>query len=693
MPQLKNLVFTLITVLVVPLVFFLLIEVGLTAAGVGKSYAYFKEIEIQGEIHFQENSDFADQFYPASLNVGPLQNTFLAAPSENRLRVLILGGSAAMGFPHKNHGVDRLLAAQLQAMLPGKEIEVINTAMTAVNSHVVYEVARTLPHDVADFAIILMGNNEVVGPYGPGTMNQNFLSNLNAIRLLQGLKRLRLWQAIEGILSSTLQGDALADLEWQGMQMFVENGVALDDPRMADVYSQYETNLRDTVDLLTEKGMHVVLSTVPVNLRDSAPFLSVQNADLNEPEKQRFASVLETAWAQMDRGDWAGAAGAFQDAINIDAGFAEAHFGLAQALDRQDQYDSARSHYQQALNFDGLRFRADTEINQIIRSVAGELDADDAMFIDSDSIFNDASAPHVLGWNLLLEHVHYDFSGNALLADQFSQAIVEAVEQPFQPLPRAELAARVGYPNHETIENIKGLRAMAEQPPFPGQSNYAEFLDFLDTKLDETTREVGSPAAAFERRQAVVRAGTGDWRFHFEMAALAKFLRKTRQMEFHLKQLVALYPHNRETYINLVELLGRQGRWDDAVPYLETAMHYTRDREDLVTETKGFLGTALLRTGQAERAEEVLLSLPADYPENIGASFRAYGNLIRQARDDGKPEKVAEYVYDLKAYAADRIDEGANANYSRFNQRMSQLLTIAGYEAEAALWAKGLPSL
>ena len=276
MPQLKNLVFTLITVLVVPLVFFLLIEVGLTAAGVGKSYAYFKEIEIQGEIHFQENSDFADQFYPASLNVGPLQNTFLAAPSENRLRVLILGGSAAMGFPHKNHGVDRLLAAQLQAMLPGKEIEVINTAMTAVNSHVVYEVARTLPHDVADFAIILMGNNEVVGPYGPGTLNQNFLSNLNAIRLLQGLKRLRLWQAIEGILSSTLQGDAVADLEWQGMQMFVENGVALDDPRMADVYSQYETNLRDTVDLLTEKGMHVVLSTVPVNLRDSAPFLSVQ---------------------------------------------------------------------------------------------------------------------------------------------------------------------------------------------------------------------------------------------------------------------------------------------------------------------------------------------------------------------------------------------------------------------------------
>lgn len=693
MAQVKNLVFTIITALVVPLVFFLLLELGLAAAGVGTSYPYFKKIEIEGETHFQENSDFADQFYPPSLNVGPLQNTFLAAPSEDRLRVLILGGSAAMGFPHKNHGVDRLLAAQLKAMLPGKEIEVINTAMTAVNSHVVYEVARTLPSDVADFAIILMGNNEVVGPYGPGTLNQSFLSNLGAIRALQGLKRLRLWQAIEGVVNSTLEGDAMADLEWQGMQMFVDNGVALDDPRMADVYSHYEANLRDIVGLLNKKGMQVVLSTVPVNLRDSAPFLSVQNPDLDEAAKQQFESLLTSAWVQMDQGDWAGAADAFQDAIGIDAGFAEAHFGLAQALDRQGQYDSARSHYQQALDFDGLRFRADTEINRIIRSVADELGADDAIFVDSDNAFTQASTPHVPGWNLLLEHVHYDFSGNALLADRFSQAIVEAVEQPFQPLPRTELAARVGYPNHETIENIKGLRAMAEQPPFPGQSNYSEFIDFLDTKLEETTREVGSPAQVFERRQTVVRAGTGDWRFHFEMAALAKFLRKTRQMEFHLKQLIALYPHNRETYMNQVELLSRQGRWAEALPYLEAAMHYTRGREDFETETKGFLGTALLRTGQIERAEDILLSLPADYPSNIGASFRAYGNLIRQARDDGKPDKVADYVYELKAYAADRIDDGASNDYSRFNQRMSQLLTIAGYEAEAALWARGIPSL
>ena len=89
MPQVKNLVFTLITVLVVPLVFFLLIELGLTAAGVGKSYDYFHDIDIDGVRYYQDNPDFADQFYPPSLNVGPLANTFAVEPSDDRVRVLV----------------------------------------------------------------------------------------------------------------------------------------------------------------------------------------------------------------------------------------------------------------------------------------------------------------------------------------------------------------------------------------------------------------------------------------------------------------------------------------------------------------------------------------------------------------------------------------------------------------------------
>ena len=179
----------------VPLLFFVLLELGLTVAGVGTSFDYFYEIDINGEPHYQENPDFADQFYPSSLNIGPLENTFSKERSPELIRVYVLGGSAAQGFPYKNHGFDRLLAAQLRAALPSRKIEVINTAMTSINSHVVYAVARSIPKNSADFAVILMGNNEVVGPYGPGTFNQNFLSNISLIRGIQALKRTRTWQS------------------------------------------------------------------------------------------------------------------------------------------------------------------------------------------------------------------------------------------------------------------------------------------------------------------------------------------------------------------------------------------------------------------------------------------------------------------------------------------------------------------
>ena len=141
MPNARTTVFTFITVFVVPLLFFVLLELGLSVAGVGTSYDYFHEIDIDGELYYQENPDFADQFYPPSLNIGPRENTFAVERSPNQIRVYILGGSAAQGFPHRNHGLDRLLGAQLRAALPSLQVEVINTAMTSVNSHVVYDLS------------------------------------------------------------------------------------------------------------------------------------------------------------------------------------------------------------------------------------------------------------------------------------------------------------------------------------------------------------------------------------------------------------------------------------------------------------------------------------------------------------------------------------------------------------------------
>lgn len=691
MSNMRNKLFTIITVVVIPVLFFVLVEFALRLVGVGTHYQYFNQIDIDGEAFYQENPDFADQFYPPSLNVGPLQNTFAGERSDDRLRVFVLGGSAAMGFPHKNHGVDRLLAAQLRALFPNKDVEVVNTAMTSVNSHVVYQVAKTLPAESADVAVILMGNNEVVGPYGPGTFNQNFLSSLSAIRALQALKRTRLWQLLDSALSEVQSSDAKADLEWQGMQMFVDNGVAEDDPRMSAVYEHFEGNLRDIVDTLDAKGMHVVLSTVPVNLRQSAPFLSVSRDDISAGDQTKLTALRERAELQALNGRWREAQDLWQQAIALDAGHADSHFQLATSLENLGEYALARSHYERALDLDGLRFRADTRINAIIEGVAREYDSSQVSFVHSSKGFDRASAPYAPGWDLLVEHVHYDFSGNAVLASIFARAIARHLSPTTPPklLKPEEVAARIGFPNHETIENLKNLQGMAKQPPFPGQSNYQDYLAFLATELSSVKAEVGEPKDVVRRRQQVLVDGEGDWKLHFEMIALARHLKNKQAQYYHLDQLFKLYPHNRESYINLVTLLSQDGRWAEVIPLLERSLSYTRGREELIVEAVGWLGTAHLKTGNTVEATELLLSIPENYPDQIGMSLRAYGNLIKHSVDSSDTQTTQQYLTSLENYANTLVASGASDNYPRLNQRMTQLMTMGGDKAGAARWRAG----
>ena len=689
MPNVKNTLFTFITIVVVPLLFFAVLELGLTALGVGKSFDYFRKIDIDGRTYYQENPDFADQFYPPSLNIGPLENTFAEERSPDLLRVYILGGSAAQGFPHKNHGLDRLLAAQLRAALPSRQIEVINTAMTSVNSHVVYAVAKSIPDDSADFAVILMGNNEVVGPYGPGTFNQNFLENITVIRGLQALKRTRIWQALDSLFLRVRPTDAQQDLKWEGMQMFTEHGVPHDDPRMEGVYGHYEENLVSIIETLHDKGIHVVLSSVPVNLRHSAPFLSVHSRNLSQDQLDQWSELTRKGAQSSDQKDWGAAIASLQAALAIDPDHADTHFRLATALENAGQFQQARTHYQRALDLDALRFRADTRINQIIQQVAARIGDEAVSFVDSAAAAEQASQPFQPGWNLLLEHVHYDFEGNNVIAAGVSRSIMSSLTgaDAYQPLPGIEVARRIGFPNFDTIEEVRNLQRMIQRPPFPGQSNYAELQQSIDERLQGMVREVGSSTAVLQRRREVADAGLADWKVHFELAVLNQRLGNAPEMYRHLNRILELYPHNRESYMKLAEALSKDGRWREVIPYLEQSLHYTRGDEAKIAETIGWLGTAYLRTGEYEKATDLLLEVTEEYPDQIGLVLRAYGNLIKSSRERGQVKDLERYVEDAQGYARSLIRSGKAEEFPLLYQRMSQLMTMAGHKEEATEWA------
>ena len=690
MPDVRKIAFTFTTIIVIPVLFFVLVELGLMAVGVGTSFDYFHEIDIEGEPHFQENPAFANQFYPSSLGIGPLPNTFAEERRPELIRVYVLGGSAAQGFPHKNHGLDRVLTAQLRAALPSRKIEVINTAMTSVNSHVVYAVANSIPKNSADFAVILMGNNEVVGPYGPGTFNQNFLANITLIRGIQALKRTRIWQALDSLILKVRPTDAKQELEWEGMQMFTNNAVSLDDPRMDSVYAHYEDNLTNIIKTLRGKGMHVLLSSVPVNLRNSAPFSSVHSPDLSVDKRDQWRELISEGSQRSETGDWRGAVASLRAALEIDPGYADTHFSLATAYENLGEYQDAKRHYTRALDLDALRFRADSGINQIIQQIAENIGDDAFDFVDSAAAFEQSSQPFQPGWNLLLEHVHYDFSGNNILATEITRSIMDnlSANDNYQALSDAEVANRIGHPNYDSIEEIRNLQGMIENPPFPGQSNYIELKKFLNEKLENMTVEVGSRTEVLKRRQEVVNSGLADWKLHFELAVLNQRQRKSQAMYYHLNKIIEQYPHNRESYMKIAEAMSKDGKWREVIPYLERSLYYTRGDEEKIAETIGWLGTAYLRIGEYDKATDLLLEVTDKYSDQIGLTLRAYGNLIKHSRATGQTKDLERYVKDVQRYARTLIKNGKDEDYPLLNQRMSQLMTMGGYQAEAEEWAQ-----
>ena len=117
------------------------------------------------------------------------------------------------------------------------------------------------------------------------------------------------------------------------MQMFTNNGVTHDDPRMESVYGHYEDNLTDIIETLRKKGIHVLLSSVPVNLRHSAPFLSVHSPELSKEQLDQWRELTRSGSQSSDKQNWAEAAANFQAALEIDPDYADTHFRLATAYE------------------------------------------------------------------------------------------------------------------------------------------------------------------------------------------------------------------------------------------------------------------------------------------------------------------------------------------------------------------------
>ena len=152
-----------------------LLLLGATEAALRVShYGYDTHIFLPRLIHGQrvliENDQFALRFFPPNLARTPEPLVMPAQKPVGTFRIFILGGSAALGDPEPAFGAGRYLQVLLRERYPSEKFEVINVAMTAINSHSVLPIARECARHQGDLWLVYMGNNEMVGPFGAVTV-------------------------------------------------------------------------------------------------------------------------------------------------------------------------------------------------------------------------------------------------------------------------------------------------------------------------------------------------------------------------------------------------------------------------------------------------------------------------------------------------------------------------------------------
>jgi len=479
--------FRLVAMVLGPILVLVAFETALRAAGYGHPARFVVTAQGPDGPRLVNNPYFTYSYFEPQLAKTCVPFSVSAVKPAEGYRIVVFGGSAAQGVPAEAYSFARILEVLLRDQFPGVEIDVVNTAMTAINSHVVRSIARGCRDLQADLAVVYMGNNEVIGPYGAGTVFAPLTRFRWLISVSTAVKATRSGQLV---LSLSRRINEPRPESWTGMKMFLASEVASDDPRLETVYRHFESNLEDIALAMTSTGTPVVLSTVGVNLKDCQPFRSRHSSSLSTGRQQTWEDAFAAGSSLQDSGQPRQAIQHYRRAEAIDVASAALQYRIGRCHQELGELDSAHDHYVRARDLDTLRFRADSHINDTIRRVATRLAPRGVHLVDVEETLERQGDEQTPGSPWFWEHVHLRFPGNYLIARAIHEQVLTLT-------PSAMRAHATGSPPPSQEECEKRL-AYTEWDRYTIGSRFVELLSgppFSDrlypgTELTELRSEV-----------------------------------------------------------------------------------------------------------------------------------------------------------------------------------------------------------
>ena len=611
---------------VIPLLVLGVLEAGLRLSGFGHPTSLFVQRRIDGRDLYIANRYAGRRFFPASLARTPLPEVFPAIKATNTVRIFVFGESAVQGECYRAVSFTRILPVLLRHYWPDTRFEVINCGIAALNSWAIKDYVKECTHYAPDLFILYVGNNEVVGPYGPGTIFAGASAPwLTRIRVwLSGLRLYQLARAVHAWFQPD-QGT------WKSVSMFTEQVVPSDDPHLATVPGVFAANLERMLVSAAKADVPVMLCTLAANLRSSPPFASCHASGLATNELAAWASAYVAGTNAQALARYGEALAHYQAAAEIDGSHAGLTYRMGQCAFALSNCTEAARHLARARDLDGLRFRPPGELNNRIRSVAN---GRDTPLLDVAQLVAAEASCAIPGDELLYDHVHFLPEGHYLVASGLCARIVQSgVFAPKLGPPRATATlgfdacmARMGFTARDYQHVAREMLMFFDQEPFIDQLNHGQTMASAAERLIDATHAVEVHSAGFYVTQYMHAVELDPERADLR-ARLAQALHDAGDVGGCIRELEAalrLNPAMIDETCALAEIYRIAGMYGDALRVLDRALAVDASHAELYHQ-RGHVHFARGDLEAALRDYEASVRL---YPRGV-PGYVACGDALR----------------------------------------------------------------
>ncbi len=568
--------------ILIPVLFFVGLELVLQLLQYGGNLSLFIPLKGEYQQYKTINPGVGKRFFFTQSTVPtPNNDVFLKEKPQNGLRIFVLGGSTTAGYPYSpNIMFSRVLYFLLKKAYPDRHVEVINTAMAAINTYALVDFLNEIFNEQPDAILIYAGHNEYYGALGVASY-ESLGRNPAIIYAYLKLKKWRTFLLVRDVVVKMKHGIARiigAEPRTDPSATLMERIVAEQQiPFHSDLYyeglRQFEQNMTLILQQCARHKVPVVLSELVSNVRDLPPFISIKS-DSFPPAEEVYQQAKEAA--------------------------------------QNAQWDTAYRLFYQAKDLDALRFRAAEDLNRVIHRLGEQFNAP---VVPMKRYFESHSLHHLPGDNLMVDHLHPNISGYFLMAKAFFQTMAS------HNIPR-KMSTRIRLDwylqqlrrqSYTALDSVYGeirVRVLKGGWPFrKDQGPNKVLLNFKPANIFE--------ALAFEAW------ATNKITIEKAHVKLAETFEKEKQIGKALAEyqaLIHLTPFNASPYLNVARLYIEQQQLKAALPYLLESL-----KLEPTAYAQKWAGQILLKMGQTKRALKYLQQAARQRQDDVQLFYNLSG--------------------------------------------------------------------